>query len=190
MTNIKTVIETIFFYSAFFISRIPIWFVILACLYSSFISPTTALYIILAIFIGKTYTEAELVNGGLIFLSAMQFLRILIQIALVLLVYIAFLYFNLLATPIDQILIAVALMICIGIFMNTETVKKIGKFSIYFRGYHLTVLSSIITTLFWLYLTFVPDSLFGNCLIVIAIYGVELFTLYKHYELPEYALMD
>lgn len=190
MKHIKTASENILFYSAFFVSRIPIWFVVLACLYSAFISPATALYIILAILVGRAYTEAELVNGGVIFLSAMQVLRIFIKIAFVISIYVAFLYFNLFAAPIDQILIAVALMICVGIFIDTGAVKKIGKFSIYFRGYHLTFLGSLVTTFFWLYLTFVPDSLFGNCLMVAAIYGVEFFTLFKRYELPEYALID
>lgn len=183
----SNVFKNIFFYGAFFVARIPIWFVLLAVFYNFFITPAAGLYTILGILVCRGYIEAEISEGGVLTLSAMQIIRVFLKIVTLILLYLALVYFTAAAGPADQIIIASALILAVIIFFDTGAAKRYGKFTIYFRGYSLPAGYTVLAALFWLYLAFVPDSLIGDISVLIGIYLIEFYNLFKHYNLPAYA---
>lgn len=181
----KGLVKDVLFYGSFMVSVIPIWVVILSAFLNHFISPATAFYMILVIIVCRGYMESEIIDGGVILLSSMQIVRIIIKIVLVFLVYGLFTYFVFFSDPVSQILIASAALIAILIFFNTESGKRESRFSFYFRGYRLYGVGSIFAVFFWLYLSFIPDSMFGNFVAIFGVYVIEFMNLFKNYGRSE-----
>lgn len=177
----KGLVKDVLFYGTFMVSVIPLWFVLFAAFFNHSISTTAAFYIILVIIVCRGYMESEIIDGGVILLSSMQIVRILAKIVLIFLIYGMFIYILFFANPIDHILIASATLIAVLVFFNTESGKRENRALFYLMGYRLNGINSLLVLFLWLYICFIPDSIFGNLLAICGIYLIEFNNLFKNY---------
>lgn len=166
------IIRSAFFFSAFIAARIPLWFVIIASLINKFISPTEAVAIIIIVALCRSYIESEIAGSGFAIFITLRILRFFKVILAVVAIYAVMIYYTFAADSLDKALIAVALIIVIFLYENKPNHKD-G----YWNGYKIPAGAAFVTSLLWLYLSFVPDSLFGNMSILLAIYIIEFINL-------------
>ena len=165
------IIRSAFFFSAFMVSRIPLWFIIISAFVTGCISPMQVVSIMAATVICRSYIESEIAGNGFLLFTALRIFRFFTWVFMFVAMYGIFFYYALVAEPIDKMLIALSFIIIIYLYDGFK--KKDG----YWNGYKTPLRVTVITSLLWLYLAFVPDSLFGNISILVAIYIIEFVNL-------------
>lgn len=165
------ILRSALFFCAFTTARIPLWFVLVSVLINGFITPLQAIVIISAIVICRSYIESEIAGCGFLLFTVLRTLRFFMWVIIIIGMYAILLYYALAAEPLDKALIAVALIIVIYLYNGSS--YKNG----YWNGYRTPVRVTVITSLLWLYLSFIPDNLFGNITVLTAIYIIEFFNL-------------
>lgn len=164
-------IRSLFFFSGFLVARVPFWFILLAFLYNGFITGSAAAMLICSILFCRGYIESEIAGSGFLLFTAIRIYRFFATLFSIIILYCAMIYFGFFADAIDKLLIASALMILL--LLNFSNVKN-G----YWQGYRTPFRVTFITTLLWLYLAFIPDTILGNIAALIAIYIMEFINLY------------
>lgn len=166
-------IRFILFLSAFFISVIPFWFVLInAFLIKGFIDIYKCVVICVSIFVCKIFIESEIAGGGTAFFAAAKILRLSGKILAAICVCILLLYILNPANKdfIGKITVITAALIIPFLMKNNE--------SGYWNGYRKPTLLSILTSLLWLYIAFIPDKIEVNLFIIGLIYAMESYWLY------------
>lgn len=166
-------IRFILFLSAFFISVIPFWFVLInAFLIKGFIDIYKCVVICVSIFVCKIFIESEIAGGGTAFFAAAKILRFSGKILIAICVCILFMYILNPANKdfIGKITVMVAALIIPFLMKNNE--------SGYWNGYRKPTLLSILTSLLWLYIAFIPDKIEVSLFIIGLIYAIESYWLY------------
>lgn len=169
------VIRSVLFFGSFLIARVPVWFIIAASLVNGFIKPEPAAALIAGIVICRSYLESEIAGSGFFLFTGLRIYRFFACLFGIAAVYAVFLYFALAADPLSRALIALALIITVYLYYGGKNTKERG----YWTGYGTPLRVSVITSLLWLYLSFVPDTLFGNMSVLCAIYIIEFVNLFK-----------
>ncbi len=171
-------VRSLFFYSSFTISRIPFWFIIISTFFYQYIQVNYGLILIFAIFLCRSYIESEIAGSGFFIFTSLRFFRFISFIFILLAFDLFFIYYALFASPIDKALISLSLIILIYLFYD-----RININNKYWQGYKLPIRVNFVITFLWLYLIFMKDNIFGNILILLAIYLIEFFHLINSYPL-------
>ena len=174
------IVRSALFFGSFLIARMPIWFVIVSSFINGFIKSEHAAAIIIGIIICRSFLESEIAGSGFFLFTALRICRFFAYIIGAVALDIAFFYLTVAAKPLDVALTAFALIIAVSLYFGSKNNKKVG----YWLGYKVPFFVSVITTLLWLYLSFVPDTFGGNISILCAIYVIELINLFEGAPLP------
>ena len=162
------------FLLSFLIARIPFWFIIFAMyLYNGIFSLYQDIYIIISIFICRTFKGSEFAGGknSFLFFSITRILRGVFLVFLSIFVFSAIFY---IIMPYDDTIgkIAILLLLIISPFL-----LKNNNRNTYYNGYYLPTYINVSVNFLWFYIGFIPDSLIMNIAIFLLIYALEFYNL-------------
>ena len=162
------------FFLTFLIARIPLWFIIIcAFLLNGTIGITYTLFISFAVIICRIFIDSEIAGGSRSFLFFLG-IHILKWVGAILFYIIVFGIIIYIIAPHSDIIGKISMffvIILLYYFMSSSNAKT------YWNGYYMPFKLAFIVCLLWLYLAFIPDSIFMNILVVLLIYILEFYNL-------------
>lgn len=162
------------FFLTFLIARIPLWFIIIcAFLLNGTIGITYALFISFAVIMCRIFIDSEIAGGS----RSFQFflgIHLLRGVGALLFYFILFGIIIYIIAPHSDTAGKISMLfavILLYFFMQNSNANT------YWNGYYMPFKLSIIVCCLWLYLAFIPDSLFMNILVILLIYALEFYNL-------------